>query len=276
MNNTSSIEETDAKKVNEALEALAGGNVTLAQQLLEAVVVNTPTTYQFQVSEGDSLVMKFWTMTDLIHFVTIHRESIKQQIVWRASAYPRAYYYLGFLAVRQGQFARAMDMLDAGYRLEPNPMFLCEKAQVFVRGFRDYDQALSMFDRVLERGNEVPGNIRALAFRGRGFVLIELGKLDLAEESFVESLSLEPGNEIARNELMYIENLRHGGDKVPSEIVERSKTSSLVCAFCGKDFTGGSVSNVAGRLTYICEKCQIPPVEEQPPKPQRKWWQFWK
>ena len=46
--------------------------------------------------------------------------------------------------------------------------------------------------------------IRALALRGIGCSLIDLGRLDEAERIFLKSLEVEPGNETAINELAFI------------------------------------------------------------------------
>ena len=48
----------------------------------------------------------------------------------------------------------------------------------------------------------------AVALRGIGFALIELGRLDEAEAVFLESLEADPDNEAALNELRHIEHLR--------------------------------------------------------------------
>lgn len=50
--------------------------------------------------------------------------------------------------------------------------------------------------------------IKPLSLRGIGLVLVEMGDLDAAQQSYEASLELEPGNEIAKSELEYIAQLR--------------------------------------------------------------------
>lgn len=50
---------------------------------------------------------------------------------------------------------------------------------------------------------------QAMALRGMGTSLIDLGKLDDAVASFNKSLELDPGNKIALSELQYIEQIRN-------------------------------------------------------------------
>lgn len=49
---------------------------------------------------------------------------------------------------------------------------------------------------------------QAAALRGMGSTLIELGRLDEAEDSYNKSLEIDPGNRIALNELQYIRELK--------------------------------------------------------------------
>ncbi len=64
----------------------------------------------------------------------------------------------------------------------------------------------------------------AQAYRGIGFSLIELERLDDAETAFRQALRLEPDSESTRWELDYIADLRRGGVKQGSSaIIERSR-----------------------------------------------------
>jgi tetratricopeptide (TPR) repeat protein len=250
------IERQDADKVEEAVTAIQQGQLDRARRLLEEVKANTPSEYAFQYEEGDALVMKFWDQTEFVHYVTRHKDSIKKRLVWRTSAYPRAHYYLGFLEVKAGNYARAVELLDAGERLEPNPHFLLEKAQAYLRGFHDHQRAIACYEEVLEQGGEVSSLLRAVALRGKGFVLIEMDHLDEAEACFRASLHLDPSSQVARNELTYIARLRAGGRKAPPEIVTTGGQKGPVpCSECGKEFTEGKVMNVGERLVYLCQSC---------------------
>lgn len=54
--------------------------------------------------------------------------------------------------------------------------------------------------------------------RGRGYILVELKRLDEAEASFNDSLKVEPKNPIAVNELRYIAELRRGRPAVNGQM----------------------------------------------------------
>jgi hypothetical protein len=108
----------------------------------------------------------------------------------------------------------------------------------------------------------------AMALRGRGFVLSEMGELDRAKKAFEESLTFEPDNEIARNELEYIARLRKGGSECETEPVITVGPRGNSCSVCGQPFNRGRAAEVDGRTVLICEKCEN--------KYTKKWWQFWK
>jgi Flp pilus assembly protein TadD len=51
---------------------------------------------------------------------------------------------------------------------------------------------------------EAGEQMKAMALRGIGYSLVELGDLAGARQAYEQSLEAEPGNETARNELDYI------------------------------------------------------------------------
>src|SRR5262249_25891100 len=156
---------------------------------------------------------------------------------WRSSAYPRAHYYLAFLEVRDGNTTRALELLAKGEQLEPNVHFALERGQALIRGPRDFEGAMASYRSVLDRGDDVPGVLRAVALRGTGFVLIELDQLDEAERYFRESLALDPDSSVAKNELNYIARLRAGGRKAPPEIIATGGQKGMPpCGVCGGEF----------------------------------------
>jgi tetratricopeptide (TPR) repeat protein len=175
---------------------------------------------------------------------------------------------MGFLCVKREQFDRAIEFLDKGQRLEPtNPVFVFEKAHALAHSGRKRE-ALVLYDSVTEIGPHVSARDVAVAQRGRGFLLIEMGDLDRAETAFKASLELEPESEVALNELRYIDHLRQGGRATFTKSVASSGPDLSRCAVCGKQFKKGVVVLVNGTPTSICKTCEG--------KFTKKWWQFWK
>jgi len=203
-------EAVDAKKVQAAIEHLRNGDVEGARCLLEEVIANAPDEYVYQYEEEGKLYIKFWDQSEFMHYVEWQSKQGKAErpVIWTESAYPHAYYLLGYINVDQKSYRRALELLEAGQRLEPgNPKFLIEKAVAY-SALGEHEQALSLYTQIPDAGPRVTSAQKARALRGKGYELIELGQLDAAEEAFRESLKYEPDSKVALNELGFIAELR--------------------------------------------------------------------
>lgn len=214
-------ESSDADLVDQAIDALTDGDLARARSLLLTVIANTPDDYAFSYQRDGELCVEFWTLSDFLHYATWGGdERDTQQVNWLPNAYPRALYYMGFLCVKLQRYDTALAYLQRGMTLEPhNPKFLFESAQALFRMGR-MNEALELYERVTEPGPFVSPADLATGLRGRGLILIERGELGTAEALFIKSLQLDPGSEVAKNELDYIKHLRRGGDVTPTAIVE--------------------------------------------------------
>jgi tetratricopeptide (TPR) repeat protein len=244
--------------VDQAVAALIAGDLAAALALLRGVIANTPAGYANSSEDPDGrLCIKFWDRQAFIHYVLWQkRQGHSRSVRWVGNAYPRAYYYMGFLGVKSRQYEEALKYLERGHELEPtNPKFTFEKAQALVHSGHKL-QALALYETVTEVGPYVSTPDIAVARRGRGFVLIELGRLDEAEAAFTSSLEIEPGNEIALGELQYIKQLRQGGNRSPGKAVPTQTSRLFDCAVCGKSLAQGVVVTVNGVPQIVCDGCE--------------------
>ena len=267
--NLREIEAHDADRVDEALKALVTRDIKFAEPILLSVIENTPTGYSNSSENDDgSISIRFWDRHELVHYVTWQRQrEIGRDVQWIGNAYPRAQFYMGFLRVQNRQYAQAIEYLAQGQQLEPtNPKFKLEIAQALIHSGKR-EKALALYDEVQEIGPHVSGRDIAVARRGRGFILVEMGQLDKAEAAFNSSLEIEPSSEIALNELRHIEDLRRGGNATFGEAIPTRGLSLSHCATCGEKFKDGVAVSVKGMQTIICKTCEG--------KLRRKWWQFW-
>jgi tetratricopeptide (TPR) repeat protein len=261
-------EENDADQVDKALGELQRGNIPRAKQILTAVIENTPsgTDYATQIEdEKGGLSIKFWSQNAFVHYVT--HESPNRSISWIGCAYPRAFYYLGFIAVKERDFQTALEHLEQGATLEPtNPNFRLEKAHALI-GLGQKQEALRLYEEMEPIGAFVSGHEVAVALRGKGFLLIEMDQLEDAQSAFHESLKLEPESEVALGELRYIAHLQSGGHKTHLETVETRDGNGNACGICQNEVKSGTAISYKGKPTLICERCYK--------KITKKWWQFW-
>lgn len=134
---------------------------------------------------------------------------------WVDMACPEAYQIQAFMAVEEKRFEDALALLEKTIRLAPywsEP--LTEHGFVLNQMGRPAD-GLASYRAALALSRQHAGNTLAiaLALRGIGYSQVELGDLAGAEQSYKESLEVEPGNTLAQSELDYIRQQR---EKTPA------------------------------------------------------------
>jgi len=202
------IEKADAKKVDQALDHLNEKDISLAEALLRDVCSRCPNEYVYDYIINGSRYIKFWSAAEFTEYVAIRGEDNAQQTVfWILSAYPRACFYLAYVLVDKHDLEEALQWLNRGMTMEPqNPNFLLEMGVVYAhmkkpqRSFNCYQEAFGL--------PNLPNLKRAAVLRGMGIQLMDLNRLDEAEGHLMESLELEPDNPTAKQELLYLSNLR--------------------------------------------------------------------
>ncbi|HEY3446645.1 MAG TPA: tetratricopeptide repeat protein [Myxococcales bacterium] len=253
-------ETADADKVDLALEALVAEDVRTAEDLLLEVMRNCPERYAYRTEVDGGLVIKFWDQREFFHYVTFGKARGEEKAVrWMKSAYPRAFYYLGFLKTKLGDPEQALAFLDAGLALEPtNAKLVCEKAQALI-SLKRHEEALALYRTLKEPGPHVSAHDVAMGLRGQGSILVDLGDLHRAREAFERSLEIEPGSEVALGELDYIAHLLRGGKPFEGSVTTVTPSPKLECASCGKPLSGsGKIANVDGRTVALCQACDEP------------------
>jgi tetratricopeptide (TPR) repeat protein len=202
-------ETADARRVDQAVGHILQGDFRSACPILLAVAARTPPAYAHRFEDGDTLHVKCWDAADFDGYVAwLRSRGHAGEVACLPNAYPRAYYYLGWVHIELGNFDTAVEFFDRGLALEPGAARLSnEKAHALTRLGR-FRLALSVYDGVLSADGYVAPHDLAVALRGRGFVLIELGDLDGAEAALRRSLWYEPDSRLAADELGHVRRLR--------------------------------------------------------------------
>jgi len=125
-------------------------------------------------------------------------------------ACPAAYKAAAFLAVGANDADAAFAYLDREQALLPHWAEPLAERAYLVGKLGDRAKSLLIYQEAMALAEKYPSSayLKPLILRGIGFALIELDRLDEAEQAFNDSLKLEPGNDLANNELRYIEQLR--------------------------------------------------------------------
>ena len=135
----------------------------------------------------------------LVRFAAEHAVDYPNGVVWVS---PKAYhiaFFAGFCAVDRSDYAAATSPLASAKALVPlsaEPRL--EIVQVLVKS-KQLDAAMAELDAVLQL--PMGKCMQGVAWRKRGFVLFELGKLKEAYQAYQKSLDFDPGSQIAYSEL---------------------------------------------------------------------------
>jgi tetratricopeptide (TPR) repeat protein len=145
----------------------------------------------------------------------------KDQKFKKVSAVPDPYpgigLYLGSYYNEVGRPQDALRVLNAGIVVSDangpglgkhDPVLISEKGAA-QEALRQFDDAIATYTAGVKLASNDDSD-RARMFRGIGYSLTELGRLDDAERAYRKSLTCEPGNGHAENELKYIAQLRAG------------------------------------------------------------------
>jgi tetratricopeptide (TPR) repeat protein len=146
-----------------------------------------------------------------------HQDKKITQSVAAENPYPHISFLLGNYYNEVGRPDDALRVLNAGLALsgvsgmdlgEHRAELISEKGAALV-GLHRWQDMLANYDEGLKI-DDLANPVKARMERGRGLALTELGRLDEADAAYKQSLTHEPGNTRALNELTYIARLRAG------------------------------------------------------------------
>ena len=193
-----------------------------AKTALNALLAGMPAGWKPVNEKSDGIFVAYW---DTEHFITCSTRDREQKggkrIVLAQPSYSKAYYLLAYMSVQSRKSDEANTYIDKALELEPDhPILLLEKGLIF-QLTRSYEEAIRRFDAVINSKGCVTDYEKARALRAKGVSLIDLGKLDDAEQALNESLKIAPNNKVALKELDYIRNIRAGGSSTsPVTVIE--------------------------------------------------------
>lgn len=201
-------EAEDAKKVSEAYDHIQNGQLVEAEFILRDVCFRCPDEYDYEYMSDGKRYIKFWSLIEFMEYTTSDAAREQGESVWLLSAYPRACYYLAFVLIEKGKYEEAVRWLTKGQTMEPhNPKFFIELGVAHAH-LGEPEIAFGCYHQALQLANKsIHDHDKAVALRGMGVQLIDLGRLNEAKLRLIESLDIEPESDLAKGELLYIAEL---------------------------------------------------------------------
>jgi len=196
---------------------IAEGRLAEARTLLEAAIHEMPTGWTPVSEDGKFLMIFFWDQEEFLAHVDYQKEPPSKSVFWVEGSYSRAWYLLAVITGKQNRFEDALFSLDCGLELEDHPELWSERGYVLGR-LKRHEESLECYTRAASVRDWAPSSQIARALRGQGVQLIDLDRVDEAENVLKRSLELEPHSETARNELAYIADLKQQREEKRKEI----------------------------------------------------------
>ena len=201
--------EKDIPSIAESM--IREGKRTEPEKLLKHFVSTMPTDWKPMTLSPTSINIAYWSMEEFInHAPDYDPNGNRKMVVWVTPSYSKAFYLLAFIYVEREDWPKAMMYIDQALDLEPDhPLILCEKAMILSR-LAVHQEAHDLYIKGYGSRSWAPAPQRSRALRGAAIALIDLKRLEEAEDLLKMSLEIEPHNRVALKELGYIEDLRKG------------------------------------------------------------------
>ncbi len=203
--------DDDKDAIDRARGLIENGALDEAHEVLMSLIQRMPSDWvPVKIASGDEIRIASWDLEEFQAWSDAWAEQNPRGQIsfWVRPSYSCAFYFLALIAAEREDYASAIEAVEQGLRLEPDhPLLLCEKGFV-LRHLRRFEEALICYQQGVAARQWSPDFQKAQALRGVGVTLIDLGRLDEAEDALRESLRFELNNKIAVAELDYIEQLR--------------------------------------------------------------------
>jgi Flp pilus assembly protein TadD len=133
-----------------------------------------------------------------------------RRVVWVDWAYREALHLKAFVHAAQKDYATALEFLKLETQIAPYCSIAHVERGYALNALGRPTEAVAEYEIAVALAREVASSAgtEAMALRGLGFTLIELNELDRAEAALRDSLKLDPQNEVAKNELLYLRRLQ--------------------------------------------------------------------
>ena len=122
-----------------------------------------------------------------------------------------AYYLRAYGLIELGRNAQARESLEKAIAMSPkNPHYLSELASLYGRE-KNWKEAITRYETAYQLAREFsPPESKGIeigeALRGKGYVLVELGRLEEAEATYKQCLEINSTDKVAIGELRYVQS----------------------------------------------------------------------
>ena len=229
---TNNTEAADTLTFNTLAQSIAEHKTTLADsvQLFENISKHTPQLYpKMEVINGVT-IFRAITAAEFSEFevwLAAYSKNKNIKIEPKLNVYGLAYFYQGSYYNSINTYDKALAVMEKGLALQPTETALVTESGVSLIKLNKLQSALDLYNKLLAADGFVPRLGKARILRSKGYILTEQGKLDNAEQAYLESQKFEPDHAGAKAELAYIKHLKDGAKTAPSELTTYDKAKGV-------------------------------------------------
>ncbi|WP_201313702.1 tetratricopeptide repeat protein [Dyella sp. EPa41] len=202
--------DADADKVDTAFKLVKDGKLKAAMEPLNEVIDH----YESRYGQGDMAVYSAHAETDaLVYAMLVNLSGKSQETIVFGPAWAMAYWMRGYIYGEMNQFDEEIRELGKALALAPmDPQYNNELAFVYAQK-RDFAKAMALYEQAeahaeLASTPDMVNHYKCVSLRGKGYVLVELHKLDEAESAYKSCLAITHDEPRSLAELEYIKGLR--------------------------------------------------------------------
>lgn len=167
--------------------------------------------YSRDYAKEKRLIFCGGTPAETLLYMTLG-SAAKKSAVAIDSGWCQALWAKGYILVDKKEYAAALPFLERAVAMAPSHAHYLAELGYAYQALKDWQKSYDTYARVIPSAELSAPEFRnqdlGRGWRGMGFALIEMGKLDEAEALFRKCLELDPNDAKAKNELQYIAEQR--------------------------------------------------------------------
>jgi tetratricopeptide (TPR) repeat protein len=201
-------ESGDSKLLQTALNAMqTGGQRALANLMpdIEKALARAPNKPSDPEQCGNTVNVYSSNIADFLWASAVlhSADGVSNVVMLEPLPYARLYFVASWNAYEKGDYEKAAALCAKGLVIDPKDAMLASEYANALEIAGHNETALAFVDKFIAENPLMEKSENALMLRRRGYALGELGRFDAAIAAYEQSLSLEPGNKTALNEIEY-------------------------------------------------------------------------
>ncbi len=156
------------------------------------------------------------------YLLALAKEKKPESIYILPDFYADAYFLKGYYYTGEKKYTEAGTFIEKAIEMTPtNSQYLSALGHV-LHAEKKWEEAVTIFEKAEKAAEEYSSENSkeehlTRAMRGKAFSLIELGKLEEAEEIYKKCLKIDSDDRVSNNELKYIKQLKEKREKEEKE-----------------------------------------------------------